>query len=60
VEYEPAGLTFVKNRIGSPVQAQKEIGFSAKIPLEQGLQELITWRRDHIEQVEARRRKSGI
>jgi UDP-glucose 4-epimerase len=59
VEYEPAGLTFVKNRIGSPVRAQKEIGFTAKVPLEQGLQGLITWRREHIEQVEARRRKSG-
>lgn len=60
VEYEPAGLTFVKNRIGSPVRAQKEIGFTAKVPLEQGLQGLITWRREHIEQVEARRRKSGV
>lgn len=60
VEYEPAGLTFVKNRIGSPVRAQNEIGFTARVPLKQGLQDLITWRREHIEQVEARRRKSGI
>jgi UDP-glucose 4-epimerase len=59
IAYEPAGLTFVKNRIGSPVRAQKEIGFTAKVPLDQGMQDLIRWRRDHIEQVEARRRKSG-
>lgn len=59
IEYEPGGLTFVKNRIGSPKRAAEEIGFKAKIPLEDGLRELIAWRRSHLDQVEARRRKGG-
>src|SRR5439155_26878869 len=29
IEFEPGGMTFVKNRIGSPVKARREIGFDA-------------------------------
>jgi UDP-glucose 4-epimerase len=47
INFEPAGLTFVKNRIGSPVRATEEIGFTASVPLEEGLRELIEWRRAH-------------
>ncbi len=50
--------TLVRNRIGSPVRAEKEIGFKAKIDLDQGLKTLIEWRRDHIEQVNQRRAKA--
>jgi UDP-glucose 4-epimerase len=55
VRYEPEGVTFVKNRIGSPDRARDEIGFSAKVPLEEGLLRLIEWRAAHKEEVEARR-----
>lgn len=57
VQYEPAGLTFVKNRIGCPLKAEEQIGFKASIPLEAGLKKLIEWRSNHIDQVEIRRAK---
>jgi len=59
IEFEPAGLTFVKNRIGSPDKAAKEIGFTAAVPLEDGLRSLIEWRRSHQQEVEARRQAVG-
>ena len=37
IRYEPAGLTFVKNRIGSPDRADAELGFRATVPLDDGL-----------------------
>lgn len=58
VHYEPAGLTFVKNRIGCPKKAQAEIGFKSEVELKEGLDELIRWRRTHRDEVEARRNKS--
>jgi len=57
IRYEPAGLTFVRNRIGSPDRARDEIGFVARVPLEEGLRELIDWRDSHRDEVEWRRRK---
>ena len=60
IQYEPAGLTFVKNRIGCPKKAKEMIGFDAKIKLREGLEDLINWRKDHIEQVEIKRKKVGI
>jgi UDP-glucose 4-epimerase len=45
IEYQPEGLTFVKNRIGSPRRATAEIAFTAEVALEEGLQALIRWRR---------------
>ncbi len=44
IRHEPAGLTFVKNRIGCPKRARDEIGFEATVGLREGLQELIAWR----------------
>jgi UDP-glucose 4-epimerase len=44
IEYLPGGLTFVKNRVGSPVRATKELGFTAEVELENGLRRLIEWR----------------
>lgn len=47
IRYESAGMTFVKNRIGCPKKAEKEIGFKAKIGLKEGLEKLIEWRKHH-------------
>jgi UDP-glucose 4-epimerase len=55
IRYQPEGTTFVKNRIGSTERARDEIGFSAQVPLEEGLARLIEWRSAHKEEVEARR-----
>ncbi len=60
IRYEPGGLTFVKNRIGSPVKAETEIGFQAKVGLREGLKQLIEWRNNHKAEVERRRREVGI
>jgi UDP-glucose 4-epimerase len=49
IRYEPAGLTFVKNRIGSAERASKEIGFTASTPLREGLAFLVDWHRSQIE-----------
>jgi UDP-glucose 4-epimerase len=55
IRYEPEGVSFVKNRVGSPERASSEIGFDAQVPLEQGLRELVAWRAAHKDEVEARR-----
>jgi UDP-glucose 4-epimerase len=52
--------TLVRNRIGSAVRAKAEIGFEANTNLEQGLRDLIAWRRSHIEEVSYRRSAAGI
>ena len=57
VQYELAGLTFVKNRIGCSKKATAEIGFKYSVDLENGLKQLIEWRKSHIDQVEMRRKK---
>ena len=56
IQFEPAGQTFVTNRIGSTEKADKEIGFKAKIPLSEGLLKLIAWRSAHKELVEKKAR----
>lgn len=57
IRYEPEGVTFVKNRIGSAERARDEIGFDAKVALEDGLANLIAWRDAHKEEVAARRER---
>lgn len=47
IHYEPAGQTFVTNRIGDPYRAENEMGFKYTIDLEQGLRALIEWRNSH-------------
>lgn len=37
--------TLVRNRIGAPCRASNEIGFTAEIPLGEGLRRLIAWRK---------------
>jgi UDP-glucose 4-epimerase len=60
IRYAPRSqATLVRNRIGSPRRAMEEISFTAKDDLMQGLRELIAWRKAHIEQVDARRRKAA-
>lgn len=56
IQYEPGGLTFVKNRVGCPKKAQKEIKFTADTPLREGLKELILWRKTHMKEVEKKRK----
>jgi UDP-glucose 4-epimerase len=60
IQYEPGGMTFVKNRIGSAVRAEQEIGFDAQVGLREGLRRLIEWRDGHKAEVEMRRREVGI
>jgi UDP-glucose 4-epimerase len=55
IRYEPQGLTFVKNRIGDPTAATRDLGYTSAIDLEDGLRELIAWRRAHLDQVARRR-----
>ncbi len=60
IRYEPGGMTFVKNRIGSPRKAKDEIGFKAQVGLGEGLQRLIAWRNSHKEEVAERRRAARV
>ncbi len=61
INYAPRSqATFVKNRIGCPIQAQIDLNFEAKIGLREGLEKLIDWRNTHKSEVEARRKKAGL
>ena len=56
IQYAPRSqATLVRNRIGCPKRARADLGFEAKVPLEDGLKQLIAWRKSHIAEVEARR-----
>lgn len=44
IQYEPAGLTFVSQRIGCPKAAKEDLGFNWSVDLEEGLRRLILWR----------------
>ena len=55
IQYEPGGLTFVTNRIGSIDKAYKDTGFKWAIDLEEGMKRLIDWRSSHIRELEERR-----
>jgi UDP-glucose 4-epimerase len=52
--------TLVRNRIGCPKLATKDLRFTAEIDLMDGLQRLIDWRTRHKAEVEARRRAVGL
>jgi UDP-glucose 4-epimerase len=49
IQYEPAGQTFVTNRVGDPIAAEKDLGFTWSVDLEEGLRRLIEWRKAHHE-----------
>ena len=55
IRYEPAGQTFVSNRVGDTAAAERDLGFFWKIGLEEGLLRLIEWRKMHIEAVKQKR-----
>ena len=57
---ERSQATLVKNRIGDPQKATKEINFSSEIDLKEGLKRLIDWRNDHHAGVLRRQRDAGI
>jgi UDP-glucose 4-epimerase len=44
IQYEPAGQTFVTNRIGSTEEAERDLDFRWSIDLRPGLESLIEWR----------------
>ena len=58
IEYEPAGQTFVTNRIGTTEAAERDLGFRWTIDLEEGMQSLIDWRKADMAAVDARRADS--
>jgi nucleoside-diphosphate-sugar epimerase len=61
IRYAPRSqATLVRNRIGCPQRARKEIGFEAQVTLEEGLRGLIAWRREHMGAVSQRRRAAGV
>ena len=61
IQYAPRSqATLVKNRIGSPQKAEREIGFKADIELDEGLRRLIEWRSSHKKEVKVRQREAGI
>lgn len=55
IKYEPAGQTFVTNRVGDAAAAERDLGFKWTVDLEEGLSRLIAWRQAHIEEVAKRR-----
>lgn len=58
IQYEPAGRTFVKSRVGSPVKAARDLEFRATVDLREGVRRLIDWRNAHKGEV-ARRREAA-
>ena len=61
VQYAPRSqATLVRNRIGCPKKAAKEIGYTHKVTLRDGLAELIKWRATHKEEVQKRKRAVGL
>ncbi len=59
IQYEPAGQTFVTNRVGDPRAAKADLGFDWTVGLEDGLKRLIEWRQTHIEELAQRRMKNS-
>jgi UDP-glucose 4-epimerase len=61
IQYAPRSqATLVRNRIGCPKKAAEQIGFTAALSLQDGLQRLIDWRASHKLEVAARRKAVGL
>lgn len=61
VTYAPrdqAGL--VRNRVGSTVKAKADLGFEATVKLDEGLLELIEWRKSHLRETAQARLAGGL
>lgn len=56
IRYEPAGQTFVTNRVGDPNAAMEDLKFSWDVSLEDGLKNLIEWRKSHIKEIKNQKR----
>jgi len=52
IRFEPDSQTFVTNRVGDPVAAERDLGFKWSVDLEDGLRRLIEWRKSHQKQLE--------
>ena len=52
IQYEPAGQTFVTNRVGDPEAAKSDLGFKWTVNLEDGMERLIKWRKGQIDAAE--------
>jgi UDP-glucose 4-epimerase len=59
IAYEPAGLTFVTNRIGCAKRAERDLGYRWTIDLKEGLESLIAWRRQHAAALNRKRAATG-
>jgi len=59
VQYDPAGVSFVRNRVASPAKAARELGFTASVELLDGLKTLLDWRAQHIADSTDRRSKAA-
>ena len=59
IQYEPAGMTFVTNRVGDPTSAKRDLGFTWSVDLNDGLSRLIEWRKANMCEVEQHRKKVG-
>lgn len=59
IKYEPAGQTFVTNRVGDPEAAARDLGFTWTVDLEEGLRRLVNWRKSNMEEVALRRQAAG-
>jgi UDP-glucose 4-epimerase len=60
IRYEPAGQTFVTNRVGDPSAASEDLNFEWAVDLEEGLIRLIEWRKSHIKELERKRKRAEI
>jgi UDP-glucose 4-epimerase len=61
ISYAPRNqATLVRNRIGDPRRAKKDIGFESRVELMEGLKRVIDWRKKHKSEVAARRRAAGL
>jgi UDP-glucose 4-epimerase len=52
IQFEPDSQTFVTNRVGDPIAAERDLDFTWSVDLEDGLRKLIEWRKSHQEQLE--------
>jgi UDP-glucose 4-epimerase len=59
IRYEPEGVSFVRNRIGSTALAEGELGFRAEVDLRDGLRALVEWRNTRIEETAERQARAG-
>ena len=60
IQYEPAGQTFVTNRVGDATAAERDLAFRWSIDLKEGLPRLIEWRKSHTKEMEGGLKKAEV